>query len=103
MRCGIPASAIRPGSATPTATPSSSTTVTRPMGRADGRLIDALQRHPSVRGVRLVGSRAEGRAREESDWDFLVESDDFALLADDLPALCRPFEPLAQQWDRLSS
>ena len=73
------------------------------MRRLDDRVIDALMRHPSVRSVQLVGSRAEGRAHRGSDWDFLVESDDFTQVADDLPDLCRPLEPVAQQWDRLST
>jgi hypothetical protein len=59
--------------------------------------------HPAVGDIRLVGSRADGRATERSDWDFRVETSDFATLADDLPRLCAPLEPLAQQWDRLSA
>src|SRR5205823_621318 len=35
--------------------------------------------------------------------DFVVETDDFATLSADLPALCEDLDPLAQQWDRLSS
>jgi predicted nucleotidyltransferase len=73
------------------------------MRRLDDRVIDALQRHPSVRTVQLAGSRAEGRAHRGSDWDFLVESDDFTRVANDLPDLCEPLEPVAQQWDRLST
>jgi len=34
--------------------------------------IPALVTHPSIRSVRLIGSRAEGRAHELSDWDFAV-------------------------------
>lgn len=59
-------------------------------------------RHPAVRSVELAGSRAEGRANERSDWDFVVVTDDFSVLAADLPELCAPLGPLAQQWDRLS-
>jgi hypothetical protein len=55
-----------------------------------------------VRDVRLVGSRAEGRANERSDWDFRVGASDFSAVADALPRLLEPLEPLAQQWDRLS-
>jgi hypothetical protein len=57
---------------------------------------------PGVRDVRLVGSRAEGRAIALSDWDFLVEVEDLAV-AGALPRLLAPLEPLAQQWDRLST
>src|SRR5207237_3177845 len=57
----------------------------------------------AVRNVELVGSRAEGRASEHSDWDFRVEANDFAALSDALPRLLAPLDPLVQQWDRLSS
>jgi hypothetical protein len=60
----------------------------------------ALRRHPSVRAVRLVGSRAEGRSHDISDWDFVVETDDFEALARDLPELFASLAPLAEQWDR---
>jgi predicted nucleotidyltransferase len=69
----------------------------------DDRVITAIERHASVGRVRLIGSRAEGRATARSDWDFLVETDDFATVATDLPTLCAPLAPVAQQWDRLSS
>jgi hypothetical protein len=36
------------------------------------------------------------------DWDFLIDADNFAAVAADLPALCAPLDPIAQQWDRLS-
>ena len=62
----------------------------------------ALRRHDAVRSVSLVGSRAQGRVTELSDWDFLVESDDFERLRADLPRLVEPLAPLAAQWDRLS-
>jgi hypothetical protein len=55
-----------------------------------------------VRRIELVGSRAEGRARPWSDWDFRVEAFDFAAVAEALPGLLAPLEPLVQQWDRLS-
>jgi hypothetical protein len=67
------------------------------------RIVAAVEAHPAVREVRLIGSRAEGRATERSDWDFRVETNDFAAVADDLPRLCGAFDPLAQQWDRLST
>ncbi len=34
-----------------------------------------------VTAVRLVGSRAEGRATRCSDWDFVVETSDFDAVA----------------------
>jgi hypothetical protein len=55
-----------------------------------------------VRGIELAGSRADGRATAWSDWDFVVEADDFDAVARDLPALLAPLDPLVQQWDRLS-
>jgi len=73
------------------------------------RLVDLAQQiiplvdgHPAVRSIRLVGSRAEGRASERSDWDFSVETDDFLALTEALPQILDPLNPLAQQWDRLS-
>jgi hypothetical protein len=59
--------------------------------------------HPAVRSVELVGSRADGRAHELSDWDFAVSTDDFDQVARDLPALVAPLQPLAEQWDPYSS
>ena len=53
--------------------------------------------------IELGGSRAEGRATRWSDWDFLVEAEDFAALSAALPGLLAPLDPLVQQWDRLSS
>jgi predicted nucleotidyltransferase len=67
------------------------------------RIVAAVAAHPAVRDMRLAGSRAEGRATERSDWDFRVETSDFAAVADALPRLLAPLEPLAQQWDRLSA
>lgn len=61
-----------------------------------------LKRHPSVTGVRLVGSRAQGRAHARSDWDFVVETSDFDAVASALPGLMEPLGCLAQQWDPLS-
>ncbi len=66
------------------------------------RVISAVGSHGSVRSISLTGSRAEGRATERSDWDFVVGTDDFTALAGDLPGLCAPLAPLAMQWDRLS-
>jgi hypothetical protein len=66
------------------------------------RVATALAAHPAVKSVELAGSRAEGRATEHSDWDFLVATDHFEDLVADLPGLVAELEPLAQQWDRLS-
>jgi hypothetical protein len=66
------------------------------------RVPAALTAHPAVKAVELSGSRAEGRATEFSDWDFLVATDRFDDLVADLPGLVAELEPLAQQWDRLS-
>jgi hypothetical protein len=61
-----------------------------------------LARHPGIRGVRLVGSRADGKPSPLSDWDFVLETDDFDAVARDLPAAVSSLEPIAQQWDRIS-
>jgi len=66
------------------------------------RIPTLLTRHPSVLDVCLVGSRAEGRANERSDWDFLIKTSDFGAVAKALPELLAPLECLAQQWDPLS-
>jgi predicted nucleotidyltransferase len=62
----------------------------------------AIGEHPAVRSIRLTGSRAAGRATERSDWDFMVDADDFAAVARDLHELSAPLAPIAEQWDRLS-
>ena len=62
----------------------------------------ALESHPAVRRVALVGSRAEGRAHALSDWDFAVETDDFESVESALPTLVAPLEPIATQWDPYS-
>lgn len=59
-----------------------------------------LRTHPAVAAVSPVGSRAEGRALEISDWDFSVETDAFGAVARDLPGLVAPLGPIAAQWDR---
>jgi len=66
-------------------------------------VMSALSSHPRIRLAELIGSRAAGTAVPLSDWDFRVESDDFAAVAADLPNLTSGLEPLAQQWDRLST
>jgi hypothetical protein len=64
--------------------------------------IAAVDCHPAVKRVRLVGSRAAGTATALSDWDFTVETADFQQVARDIESLLDPLRPLAQQWDRLS-
>ena len=66
------------------------------------RVIALVAEHPAVERIELVGSRAEGRATERSDWDFRVDTDDFPAVASSLPALVAPLAPLVEQWDRLS-
>ena len=68
----------------------------------DRRAIEALERHPAVQRVQLVGSRAAGTATESSDWDFAVETDDFRAIARDIGSVLATLQPSAQQWDRLS-
>jgi len=58
---------------------------------------------PCVRRIELAGSRARDTASARSDWDFIVEADDFGALAEALPQLLAPLDPLVQQWDRLGS
>jgi hypothetical protein len=65
------------------------------------RLPELLERHPSVRRVSLAGSRGAGTQTPLSDWDFAVETGDFAAVSNALPELTAPLEPLAQQWDLL--
>ncbi len=66
------------------------------------RVTEALEDHPAIREIRLVGSRQSGTAGDLSDWDFQVDATDFAAVTRDLPALVSPLRPLAQQWDPLS-
>ena len=55
--------------------------------------------HPAVRGVEFAGSRSRGTHEELSDWDFAVQTSDFAAVACDLPTLVAPLDPLGQQWE----
>lgn len=71
------------------------------MGLAE-RVVAAVGSHPAVKRIELVGSRAEGRATEFSDWDFRLETDRLDDLVAALPGAVACLEPLAQQWDRLS-
>jgi hypothetical protein len=68
----------------------------------DRQVASAIGRHPEVRSIDLTGSRAEARATEFSDWDFVVAADDFTAVARDLPELSAALAPIAAQWDRLS-
>lgn len=65
------------------------------------RVPEALLRDRAVQKVELVGSRATGTFLPLSDWDFLVETDDFDAVVDALPQLVDPLSPLARQWDPL--
>ena len=62
-----------------------------------------LSEHPLVDAVKLTGSRATGIAHELSDWDFEVETRNFARVAEALPGLVAPLQPLAEQWDRYAA
>ncbi|MFB4317316.1 nucleotidyltransferase domain-containing protein [Actinomadura sp. 21ATH] len=70
------------------------------MGTAED-IAEAVEAHPGVNRVELIGSRARGTATELSDWDFHVTAEDFGEVAADLPGLVAPYEPLAAQWDPL--
>jgi hypothetical protein len=63
---------------------------------------DILQRHAAITTVRLTGSRAQGDALPLSDWDFEVETNDFAAVERDLPDLVASLAPLGQFWDPYS-
>jgi hypothetical protein len=65
-------------------------------------IVAAVNRHPAIGFIELAGSRARGDAQPLSDWDFQIETGDFASVTEALPDLVAPLEPLAQQWDRLS-
>lgn len=56
--------------------------------------------HPHIQAASLAGSHAAGTAHGFSDWDFIVDTNDFAAVAQDLPRLVAPLHPIAQQWDR---
>lgn len=49
-----------------------------------------------------MGSRATGVEHDLSDWDFAVETDDFAALAGDLHGLVAALRPLSELWDPYS-
>jgi hypothetical protein len=58
-----------------------------------------LAGHPAVESVEFAGSRSRGTHEQLSDWDFAVETSDFEALAQDMPALVAPLDPLGQQWE----
>jgi len=57
--------------------------------------------HPAVTRVEFAGSRSRGTHHALSDWDFAVETPDFATVARAMPGLVAPLEPLGQQWEPL--
>jgi hypothetical protein len=61
--------------------------------------IGLIAGHPAVKSVKFAGSRSRGTHEQLSDWDFAVETSDFDALAQDLPALVAPLDPLGQQWE----
>ncbi|MEX0781133.1 MAG: nucleotidyltransferase domain-containing protein [Dehalococcoidia bacterium] len=67
----------------------------------DRDVIAILRAHPAVASIVLTGSRAAGTPNDLSDWDFALETSDFARLAADLPALVEPLAPILRQWDPL--
>jgi hypothetical protein len=66
------------------------------------RIRAAVARHPAVRDVTPVGSRAGGRPTALSDWDLAVATDRFDEVAADLPSLTAPLRPLGALWDPLA-
>jgi hypothetical protein len=66
------------------------------------RVSQLLDPRPEVARVELIGSRCRNEATPLSDWDLLIHTTDAPALARELPALVRPLEPLAAQWDRLA-
>jgi hypothetical protein len=64
-----------------------------------GVAVALVAKHPAVTRVELAGSRSRGTHEELSDWDFAVETADFAAVARDLPTLVAPLDPLAEQWE----
>ena len=62
-----------------------------------------LGNSPGVVKVVLVGSRATGCETPLSDCDFKVDVTDFDRVAEDLPFLMEPLQPISRQWDRLAN
>lgn len=63
--------------------------------------IALVAKHPAVLNVQLAGSRGRGTHEELSDWDFAVKTSDYPAVADALPTLVAPLDPLAEQWEPL--
>jgi hypothetical protein len=57
-------------------------------------LAAAVRAHPAVAECTPTGPQPFG-------WEFRLGAEDFAAVAAALPALVRPHDPLAGQWDRL--
>lgn len=72
------------------------------MSDPEREVIELVGAQPQVREIRLVGSRATGNARPESDWDFLVDVYDFSAVAVACPICFARSNQFAEQWDRLS-
>jgi hypothetical protein len=74
------------------------------MGDEDlaARVRRVLSGRAPFRGVDLVGSRATGSSTPLSDWDFVIDTDDFKAASRGLPNAVAGLEPIAQQWDRIS-
>ncbi|MGA7922847.1 MAG: nucleotidyltransferase domain-containing protein [Thermoplasmata archaeon] len=66
------------------------------------QITSLFAKQPAIRSVRLVGSRAEGRATPLSDWDFAVETREFGPAAIALPQIIHSLSPLGTLWDPLS-
>ena len=65
-------------------------------------VLRTLGADPGIDRVELTGSRASGRARPQSDWDFQIATEAFPEVRERMPALVTPLQPVVAQWDRLS-
>jgi hypothetical protein len=65
-------------------------------------VVESIRRHPHVKSVMLVGSRAEKTATSLSDWDFVIDSEEPKRIFEDLPAIVGSFAPLGALWDPLA-
>jgi hypothetical protein len=65
-------------------------------------VLRALGADPGIDRVEPTGSRASGRARPQSDWDFQIATEAFPEVQERMPALVTPLQPVVAQWDRLS-
>ncbi len=64
----------------------------------------AVLADPCVRSVKLIGPRADGTATELSDWDYHIAfTDAVATAGRRLPGPGSSLNPLAAQWDPLST